>query len=76
MTNDLVEYLRKSLNLNPNHIKKIDLVHQNTGTIVIPSIVVDLVGVNVFELDKIKKIDGLSLITPNQLVITVGEIHL
>ena len=68
--------LVNTLELPPNNIKYVELNASTTGTTFSHKIVVHLVGSNSFKSENIRKIDGLTIKTPNILEIEYGEIKL
>lgn len=71
-TRELVD----TLELSPNNIKYVELNASTTGTTFSHKIVIHLVGSNSFKSENIRKIDGLTIKTPNILEIEYGEIKL
>lgn len=68
--------LVSTLELSPNNIKYVELNASTTGTTFSHKIVIHLVGSNSFKSENIRKIDGLTIKTPNILEIEYGEIKL
>ena len=68
--------LISTLELSPNNIKYVELNASTTGTTFSHKIVIHLVGSNSFKSENIRKIDGLTIKTPNILEIEYGEIKL
>ena len=68
--------LVSTLEIPPNNIKYVELNASTTGTTFSHKVVVHLIGSNSFKSENIKKIDGLTIKTPNILEIEYGEIKL
>lgn len=73
---DLKKELVRVLHIPESNIKSIYLKNYATEDKFIQSIFVDLVGQNYLKSDDICKIKGLTVITPNQLMIDAGAIDL
>lgn len=73
---NLKQFLLNELGLSSSNIKRIKLSNNTDDTRVVQLIVVELRGTNCFRMEDIRKIEGLRIITPNKLEISVGDIPL
>lgn len=73
---ELKKELVAILHIPEHHIKSITLKNIAYDTKVLQTVVVELSGRNRFKGKDIKKIDGLSIVTPNTLEIDAGELNL